>query len=142
MPDLTETDRKILGALRANARMSITELSQRLGVARATAKQRLEALVRTGRIRRFTIETDTDIDGRIRAITLIALQGKMSRAVIRALGKIPEVSSIHSTNGSWDLVVEIQTEDLPRFDGVLREIREVPGVTNSESCLLLARVSS
>ena len=142
MDEIKDTDRGILAALRANARMSITELSQRLGISRATAKARLETRVRTGRIRRFTIETDVDVEGEIRAISLIELQGKMSRAVIRTLSKIPEVSTVYSTNGAWDLVVEIRTDSLVRFDGVLREIREVPGVVNSESCLLLAHVAS
>ena len=77
----------------------------------------------------------------MRAISLIALQGRLSRAVIRTLSRIPEVSTIHSTNGAWVLVVEIRTDSLVSFDRVLRDIREVPGVTNSESCLLLSHVS-
>jgi DNA-binding Lrp family transcriptional regulator len=48
---------------------------------------------------------------------------------------------IYSTNGAWDLVVEIRAETLPQFDRVLREIREVKGVTNSESSLLLSNVT-
>lgn len=136
---LSATDRKILAALRSNARMSITELAAATGTSRATAKTRLDALKESGRIRRFTIETDVDVEGEVKAISLIELQGKMSRAVIRTISKIPEVSTIYSTNGAWDLVVEIRTDSLVRFDRILREIREVPGVLNSESCLLLSR---
>ena len=139
---LTMTDRKILSALRSEARMSITELAAATGTSRATAKTRLDALKQSGRIRRFTIETDVDVEGQVKAISMIELQGKMSRAVVRTLGKIPEISTIYSTNGVWDLVVEIRTDSLVRFDHVLREIREVPGVLNSESCLLLSRVTS
>lgn len=138
---LSETDRAIIAALRLDARMSITELANRVNVSRTTAKTRLETLVRDGRIRRFTIETDTDVEGEVRAITMIELQGKLSRTVIRTLSRIPEVSTLHATNGAWDLVVEIKTDSLGNFDRVLREIREVPGVLNSESCLLLARVA-
>jgi DNA-binding Lrp family transcriptional regulator len=82
-----------------------------------------------------------DVEGQIKAIAMVELQGKMSRTVIRTLAKIPEVSTIYSTNGVWDLVVEIKTDSLVRFDFVLREIREVPGVLKSESCLLLSNVS-
>lgn len=139
---LSPTDRSIIAALRNDARMSITELAQRVNISRTTAKTRLEALVREGRIRRFTIETDTDVEGEVRAITLIELQGKMSRNVIRTLSRIPEVSTLYATNGAWDLVVEIKTDSLVSFDRVLRDIREVPGVLNSESCLLLAHVVS
>ena len=107
---LSKTDRNILAAMRADARMSITELAAATGTSPATANTRLDALKATGRIRTLT--------------------------------KIPEVSTIYSTNGAWDLVVEIKTDSLVRFDYVLREIREVPGVLNSESCLLLSRVTS
>ena len=69
------------------------------------------------------------------------LQGSLSRNVIRTLTRIPEVSTIHATNGAWDLVVEIRTDTLANFDLVLRRIREVPGVLNSQSCLLLAPVA-
>ena len=138
---LNPTDHKILAALRSDARMSITELAAATGTSRATAKSRLDALKASGRIRRFTIETDVDVEGEIKAIAMVELQGKMSRAVIRTLSKIPEVSTIYSTNGVWDLVVEIKTDSLVRFDFVLREIREVPGVLKSESCLLLSHVS-
>ena len=122
--------------------MSITELAAKTGIARSTAKLRLDALQASGRIRRFTIETDVDVDGEVRAITMVQLQGKMSRAVVRALNRIADVSTVYSTNGTWDLVVEIRTDSLVRFDTILREIREIPGVLNSESCLLLSRVSA
>ncbi|WP_353473963.1 Lrp/AsnC family transcriptional regulator [Salipiger sp. H15] len=141
MTQLAPTDRAIIAALRGDSRMSITQLAQTVGISRTTARARLEALVTEGRIRRFTIETDQDVEGEVRAITMVELQGRLSRNVIRTLTRIPEVATIHATNGAWDLVVEIRTDSLVNFDRVLREIREVPGVLNSESCLLLAHVA-
>ncbi len=141
MTPLSETDRALIAALRGNARMSVTQLSHAIGASRTTVRARLDALVAEGRIRRFTIETDVDVEGTVKAITMVALQGQMSRAVIRTLRKIPEVATIHATNGAWDLVVEIRAESLTAFDRALREIREAPGVTNSESSILLAPVT-
>ncbi|MBD3786704.1 MAG: Lrp/AsnC family transcriptional regulator [Sphingomonadales bacterium] len=142
MSDLSATDRRIIAALRQNARMSITELAHAAQVSRTTAKLRLDTLLAEGRIRRFTIETDVDVEGEVRAITLVELQGKLSRQVIRTLTGLPEVSTVHATNGAWDLVVEIRTGSLVDFDRVLRAIREIPGVINSQSCLLLAHVAA
>jgi DNA-binding Lrp family transcriptional regulator len=142
MATLSPTDRALMAALRANARASVTELAQIAGVSRTTAKARLEALVEDGRIRRFTIETDVDAEGEVRAITLIELQGSMTRKVTRALMKIPEIAKAYSTNGAWDLVVEIRAESLPQFDQVLRDIRDIPGVLNSQTSILLAPVSA
>jgi DNA-binding Lrp family transcriptional regulator len=141
MSELSPTDRKLIAALRDNARASVTELAHLTGVSRTTVKSRLDALLNDGRITRFTIETDSDHHDQVRAITMVELQGSMSRGVIRTLRSIPEVTMIYSTNGAWDLVVEIRAETLPQFDRVLREIREVKGVTNSESSLLLSNVT-
>lgn len=141
MTDLTATDRKLLVALRENARASITELAVGAGVSRTTVKSRLDQLVRDGRIRRFTIETDLQDEDAVRAITMIELQGRMSREVIRRLRAIPEVASVYSTSGAWDLVVELRARSLGEFDRALRELREVSGVSNSQTSLLLARVS-
>ncbi|WP_425051235.1 Lrp/AsnC family transcriptional regulator [Psychromarinibacter sp. S121] len=138
---LTGTDRQIIAALRDDARMSLTELALRVGISRTTAKARLDALIANGRIRRFTIETDADAGDEMRAISLIELQGSMSRSVIHALRRVPEVTDVYATNGSWDLVAELRFDSLAAFDRVLREIREIPGVRNSESCLLLAHVA-
>ena len=124
MSDLSPTDRRLIAALRENARASITELAQIANVSRTTVKARIDALIADGKIRRFTIETDTDVAGEVRAITMIELQGRMSRGVIRTLRSIPEVAVIHSTNGAWDLVVELNAGSLSDFDRVLREIRD------------------
>ncbi len=135
-----DTDRALLAALKQNARASVTELALALNLSRTTVKQRLVRLVETGVIRRFTIVTDTEDDHIIRAVMMVELQGEMSRSVLQALRKIPEVSGIYSTNGTWDLVLDINTESLAQFDRVLRRVREISGVLNSETSLLLDRV--
>ena len=137
MIEITQTDRRLLAALRINARASMTELATATQVSRATVKARLNRMIDGGVIRRFTIETDLDDRDGVRAITCVELQGSMSRAVIRALRKIPEVTSLHSTNGKWDLVAEIRTDSLQAIDRTLRQIREISGVLNSETSLLL-----
>jgi DNA-binding Lrp family transcriptional regulator len=135
--EITRTDRKIIAALKANGRASLTELASATGVSRATAKTRLDRLIAGRIIRRFTIETNLDDNEGIRAITTLELQGSVARTVIRSMRAIPEITSLHSTNGSWDLVADIRTENLQAFDRVLRQIREISGVLNSETSLLL-----
>ena len=137
MQELSQTDRRLIAALRDNARASITELAHAAGVSRTTVKTRMDALLAEGRIRRFTIDTEEEDPNLIRAICTVELEGSMSRSVVRTLKALPEISMIYSTNGAWDLVLEIQADNLRHFDRVLREIREVKGVLNSETSLLL-----
>jgi len=135
--EITQIDRRLLAVLTNNARASITELALATKISRATVKAHLTGLIEGGAIRRFTIETDFDNRDDVRAITTVELQGSMSRAVIRSLRKIPEITSLHSTNGKWDLVAEIRCENLQEIDRILRQIREISGVLNSETSLLL-----
>ena len=137
------SDTALINLLRRDGRMSVSALSAALGLSRATIKARLDRLIETGVIERFTIETSAGHDASIvRAIMMIQLAGGMSRAVIRAIRAMPQVARLHSTNGAWDLVAELECASLRDFDQALRAIREVNGVQNSESCILLDTVSA
>lgn len=138
---LDETDRRLLAALKADGRASVSTLAASLDLARGTVRSRIDRLAEKGVIRRFTVELAIeDEPDAVRAVMTIELKGALSRSVISALSKMPEVTRIHSTNGAWDLVAEIRAPSLPAFDRVLRDVRSVPGVTNSETSLLLDTV--
>jgi DNA-binding Lrp family transcriptional regulator len=76
----------------------------------------------------------------IRAVMMVEVEGSSTRSVIWALRGMPEIVELHTTNGAWDLVAEISVATLPEFDRLLREVRETPGVLNSETSLLLDTV--
>lgn len=137
LPD--DLDRRLLALLREDGRASTAALAERLKVSRGTVQNRIDRLQRSGLLVGFTIKLRNELENSgIRAMTLIELRGGASDAVIAALRQIPEVVQVHTTNGRWDLVAEIHTETLVEFDRVLRELRAIKGVANSESNLLLA----
>jgi DNA-binding Lrp family transcriptional regulator len=140
MLDLSATDRRLIHALQQDGRASVTTLAGKLRVSRATVQNRMERLVSTGIIRRFTIEVDASAEVEvIRAVMMIELEGTLARSVTGSLKRLAEIVSLHSTNGTWDLVAHIETSSLPEFDRVLREVREIKGVLNSETSILLNR---
>jgi DNA-binding Lrp family transcriptional regulator len=47
-------------------------------------------------------------------------------------------SAIHSTNGRWDMVLELQTRSLEEFDRILGRIRGLKGISSSETSILLS----
>jgi DNA-binding Lrp family transcriptional regulator len=132
-------DERLVTLLRHDGRRSISDLATDLGVSRATVRARMERLQRAGDILGYTVILRADaVDQRIRGIMTIEIEGHAADRVIRALGGFPEVSAVHTTNGRWDLVVELGTSSLTDFDAVLRRIRLIPGITRSETSLLLA----
>lgn len=139
MTGLDDTDRALVSLLRENARMPVAALAQALGVSRGTAQARLDRLVERGVVLGFTLRLRPDADPRrVRAITTVAVEGERTQAVVRSLRGMPEVAAIHSTNGRWDLVVELATEDLAGFDAALQRLRMVRGIANTETSLLLS----
>lgn len=132
-------DHRLITLLRHDGRMSVSDLAAELGTTRATVRSRLERLRQSGEIIGFTVILRSDaVDLPVRGIMLIEIAGQAADAVIDALGGFPEISSVHTTNGKWDLIIELGTADLIEFDKVLRRIRLVPSITASETSLLLA----
>lgn len=141
MSDLDPIDRKLIALLRTDGRAPVVQLARELGVSRATVNTRLERLMASGRVLGFTVRTrDASDDDDVRAISLIEVEGRTTNQVIAALRGVPEIQSLHSTNGGWDLVAEIRADSLRTFDRVLGRIRAVEGVINSETSLLLDSV--
>lgn len=139
IPD--ELDRRIIAHLRGDGRASLAKLAGAIGVARGTVQNRLDRLVETGTLLGFTVRIREDYDDRrVHAVMMVEVVGKSTTQVIRKLRGIPEIASLHTTNGKWDLVADIRAGSLSDFDRVLREIRMIDGVSNSETSLLLSSV--
>lgn len=142
-PHIDDLDRRLISLLRANGREPVVTLAQRLGVSRATVDSRLRRLLDAGVIVGFSVRVhDTAEATAVRAVTLIALEGRDARAAIRSLRGIPEIAALHTTNGRWDLVAELSCDDLTSLDAALGVIRTIDGVRDSETSILLSSASA
>ncbi|MDC7711544.1 Lrp/AsnC family transcriptional regulator [Vogesella indigofera] len=136
---MSDTDRQLVALLRDNARMSVTELAQRLRVSRATVQNRIDKLEQSGVIIGYTVRLKPEAEGhRIRAWMNIAVEGNKAQAVLQALRGEPHVYALHSTNGRWDIVTELRADTLEQFDRVLGRIRLIPGIAATETSILLS----
>lgn len=133
-----EVDRRLLSLLRANARESVVVLAKRLKVSRGTVQNRIARLLAERRILGFTIRTASEDEDRVRAVMCIAIEGENSAKVIKALKGFAEVERIFTTNGRWDLVVELNTASLSEFSRALDQVRLIEGIAATETSLLLA----
>jgi DNA-binding Lrp family transcriptional regulator len=137
--DMDDTDRRLIALLQENARLPVASLASILGLSRATVQNRLDRLTRDGTIVGFTIRLRPDAGpAQVRAIMMIEIEGERSDLILKALARIPEAAAVHTTNGRWDLVVELRTDSLDAFDKALRRIREMKGIASSETSLLLS----
>jgi DNA-binding Lrp family transcriptional regulator len=133
------TDRRLLSMLRDNARVSVAAMAKALGVARGTVQNRLARLEADGVIAGYTVRLKLqDEDQGIRALMTVAVEGNRTDEVLRALKGDPAVCALHTTNGRWDIVAELRTESLEAVDRVLGRIRQIDGISNTETSLLLS----
>jgi DNA-binding Lrp family transcriptional regulator len=138
MSELDETDQQLIAELRRDGRAALSDLAERLGIARATVRSRLERLQARGEIVGFTVLTRSDVSALpVRGLMMIAIEGRGTERIMARLAGLPEVLAVHSTNGRWDLIAELGTRTLEELDGVLLKIRSYEGVLASETNLLL-----
>jgi DNA-binding Lrp family transcriptional regulator len=136
-----ELDRNLLALLRADSRTPAATLAARLKVSRGTVQNRIARLQAQGVIQAFTVRTRPELEAqRVRAVMCIAIEGERSAAVVRRLKGFPAVERIHTTNGRWDLIAELEVGSLAEFSRALDEIRTVEGISATETSLLLASV--
>ena len=136
---MDDTDRELIGLLRANARLPIVALAHKLKVVRATVQNRIAKLEADGTIVGYTVRLKPDAEQhRIRAFTTIEIAGNHGEAVCRVLRGNPNVVALHTTNGRWDLIAELRADNLEAFDRVLNTIRKIEGIAHTETSILLS----
>lgn len=136
---MDEMDTRLIGALRHDARASLSQLASLLGWSRTTVRARLDKLRANGEILGFSVVLKSEqMRDAVRGLMMIAIEGRGTDRIIRQLNAMPEMRRVYSTNGRWDVIVEIGTDTLEQFDEILFRVRRLEGVTASETSLLLA----
>lgn len=137
--NMDDVDQRLIAELRRDGRASLSELADRLTLSRATVRARMERLVTKGEIAGFTVVTRGDVStAPVRGLMMIGIEGRGGEKIMARLGGLPAVTAVHSTNGKWDMIVELATQTLLELDDVIHRIRNIEGVMTSETNLLLS----
>lgn len=136
---MDDIDRQLIALLRDDARVPVVALAQKLRVARATVQNRIARLENDGTIVGYTVRLKPEAEAhRIRAIMSIGIEGHRAERVSQVLRGHPNVVALHSTNGRWDLMAELRADSLEAFDKVLNAIRQIEGISSTETSILLS----
>ncbi len=135
---MDDTDVKLIGLLRQNARANVAQLAKKLGVSRGTVSNRIRKLEDDGTLVGYTVllRPDTQTQ-RITAWMSIAVEGNQTRAVISTLLGEPGVAALHDTNGRWDLLAEVRASHLGELAEVLERVRLIKGIGATETSIHL-----
>lgn len=116
----------------------MSELAATLKVSRATVKAHLDRMTSDGTIIGFTVITEAEPKAAaITGLITIALEGGSINRIVAQLRKAPEILTIRSTNGVWDIVIEFGVGDVATLDDLLTYIRNMSGVVRTETSIYL-----
>lgn len=136
---ITPADQLLLTVLRENARASTAEIARRLRLSRTTVQSRIERLERQGIIAGYTVRVHDEAErSHIRAHIMITVMPKQTAAVVQALRAMPEVRSLHSVSGPFDLVALGVTATVAEMDGLTDRIGAIDGVERTTSSIILS----
>lgn len=147
MLSLDKFDIAILGELQNDARLTNTELAQRVGLSAAPCWRRVRALEDAGYILAYRAEIDRNKIGLdvLAFVRLDAAQnsGPALRELEDAVKQIPEVVSCHYISGTGTFELQVVSRDLNTFSQFAREVLiNLPNVKDLHTSFSLGEVKA
>ena len=119
MRELDDIDRRILQALRRDARLPNLQLAERVGLSPSACSRRVAELERRGAIRgyRAVLGPEATGTGFTAFLTVgLSLHTKAAQeAFERAVGASPEVREVHNITGDVEYLLRVETADLASY---------------------------
>lgn len=136
---MNDLDLRLVALLKRNARMSVTQMSYELNASRITIDSHIKKLEESGVITGYTVKLGSEeFRHKVSGWILINAEANKEEGAIAQMIEMPELTRLHTTNGKWDLAAEIQTQTLEEFDRAISKLRQIEGITETETSLLLS----
>jgi DNA-binding Lrp family transcriptional regulator len=133
---------KILDVLRTHGRISIAALAERVGVSRANAYSRFEALRADGVLTGFSARIDPARVGLdICALVFVTVRQELWKPLRAALAQMPEVEYVAITTGQHDAMIQVRVPDVGAVHRLVTEqLASLPAVRATETVIILDEV--
>ena len=139
-------DRKILHQLQQDARVSMTQLGEMVGLSASAAHRRVKLLEEAGVIRRYAAVLDPEALGlRVELFVTVALTSQTNsvlEAFEAAVRRVPDVVECHLLAGRSDYLMRILISDMAEYEALHRSrLTLLPGVAKMETTFNLRTVT-
>jgi DNA-binding Lrp family transcriptional regulator len=147
METLDKFDLQILAELQADARLTNTELAQRVGLSAAPCWRRVRALEEAGYIKGYHAEIDRHKIG-LGVLAFVRLDadrntGERTREMEEAIRQIPEIVSCHYISGAGTFELQVVSRDLDSFSEFARRVLiNLPNVKDIHTSFSLGEVKA
>lgn len=139
---LDEKDIAILEILQENAKLTVKEISRRIGSPVTTTHSRIKRLEKEGYIKHYRAILDPKKLGyKTTAYILVSFarsSGLDQREVAEEIARLPQVQEVHIITGDWDILVKVRVRDVEDLGGfILDRIRKIRGVEKTYTSVVL-----
>jgi Lrp/AsnC family leucine-responsive transcriptional regulator len=145
MAEIDGIDRKIIGALQENGKMTVQEVSERVGLSHSPCARRIRILEEAGIIKGYTAIIDQKKVGLpISAFASIKLERQREDNLDRfaqAVARWPEVVDCYLMTGQRDYLLRVVVRDLEAYDQFLKnKLTRLDGVASIETSFALGQI--
>lgn len=139
---LDDLDQKILTLLIDHARMSYSDIGEKVGLSRVAVKARIRALEERGVIESYTaVINPQKISGAISSYFEIETDPGTLQAVIELLNREESVTQIYRVTGKGRLHVHAVTASQEEMERLMSEtIDALPGLRSVSTNIILSRI--
>ena len=135
-------DRKILKVLQGNARASLQEVGQAVGLSPSPCWGRIRKMEETGVIEGYTVRLNPPAlglhDTVLVQVTLDSHSDNTLEKFGETLASIPEVMEAYLVSGDYDYLLRIAVRDTRDYERLLRErLYKIKGIRHSKSSFVL-----
>jgi DNA-binding Lrp family transcriptional regulator len=137
--ELGEKDQQLIGLLRENGRLSVSEIARKMAVSRTAAQMRLQKLERNGVIDGYSLRlSPTYLKNRVRALVMIKFPPGRRAEIEAALAEIPQLTSLYSISGKFDMSAVISAPSMGELDTTIDKIGCLEGIDETMSSIILS----
>ena len=143
--EMDQFDKRILDIVAVEGRISVTELSRRIGLSKSPTQARLKRLEETGLIRGYRALFDPIRLGRDHVAFVEVKLTETREAALEefndAVLRVPEIEQCHLIAGQFDYLLKVRTSSMASYRLVLAEkISTLPYLANTSTYVAMQAV--
>lgn len=145
MNKIDKIDHAIINELQNNAKATLTEIAERVGLSKTPCQQRIKRLEKDGVITGYTARVNRRVLGENHVafvqVKLSDTKTQALRAFNEAVRGIAEIEECHMMAASYDYLLKVRTGDMGSFRSVLGEkISMLPNVLQTSTFVAMENV--
>ncbi|MCJ7684701.1 MAG: Lrp/AsnC family transcriptional regulator [Desulfobacteraceae bacterium] len=139
---LDDLDRKIIGELQKNGRVSYKDISKKLKISDGTVRFRVGKMIRNNFLRIMASVNPFALENSILALVAMQLERRTQKQTMETISQLRGVVSVTNVTGRYDLLVEVfldSQKELNKF--LMDDLSKIGGIKATETFVSLDAIN-